>query len=235
MRSAFTPHHFVIRHSMSRIVTTLALAGALALGATAQAQQAPRPMGPPMGGAPNGIMMDGPGMGPGGGAASMLLAHTGDFKLSDAQVTRLAAIARRTSDRQRAMRASMDSMRSNVSAPAAPAPGGEVRMGPTPAMRAMAERMREQEHADLRDAIAVLTPDQQAQGWEMMARQGARGGMGAGGAPMVRRQMMQRGGPRRGAAGAQPAPPAGDRGGPPPGRAIRTRPPVNSEAPAPTR
>lgn len=185
---------------MSRFTTTLAVAGALALGATAHAQQGPRPMGPP-----NGVMMGGPGApgmrGPGGGVASMLLAHTGEFKLSDAQVTRLAAIARRTSDRQRAMRAGMDSMRNTVSAPANPAPGGDVRMGPTPAMRAMAERMRDQEHTELRDAIAILTPEQQALGWEMMMRRND-GGMRAGGAPM--RRDVARPGMRRGAGAPRP-------------------------------
>ena len=58
----------------------------------------------------------------------------------------------------------------------------------------MGEKMRDQAHAELRDAIGVLTPDQQATAWEMMAggarerRMGARGmarmggghGMGAG-------------------------------------------------------
>jgi hypothetical protein len=186
--------------------TRLAVAGALALSGTAQAQQAPRPMGPPMGGPPNAAMMA---MGPGtrGGVASMLLSHTGEFKLSDAQVTRLAAIARRTTDRHRAMQASMDSMRTNAVAPANPTPGAEGRPMPSPAMRAMAERMREQEHADLRDALAVLTPDQQALGWEMMMSRG--GGRGMGGAPaqMMRRQVMQRG--VRGRAGGPPQnPPA---------------------------
>lgn len=174
---------------MSRLYNTLAVAGAFALGVTAQAQQPPRPMGPPMAGPPNGAMMA-MAPGAGGGIASMLLSHTGEFKLSDAQVTRLAAIARRTTDRQRAMRANMDSMRTAVAAPANPAPGAEGPPMPSPAMRAMAERMREQEHSDLRDALAVLTPDQQALGWEMMmGRQGGRG-MGGAPAPMMRRQMM---------------------------------------------
>ena len=42
-------------------------------------------------------------------AASMFLAHTGELQLTDAQVTRLAAIARRSEARQKAMHARMDS------------------------------------------------------------------------------------------------------------------------------
>lgn len=174
---------------MSRFTTTLAVAGALALGAAAHAQQAPRPMGPPMTGAILGSPRA-PGMGGrAGGVASMLLAHTGAFALTDAQVTRLAALARRTADRHRAMHAGMDSMRNNVSASA---PGGHVRTGPTPAMRAMAERMRDQERAELRDAIAILTPEQQAMGWEMMMRR-SDGGMRAGGRRPMRREVARRG------------------------------------------
>lgn len=196
---------------MSRFTTTLVLAGAFALCGTAQAQRGARPMGPPMGGSPNGAMLARPAMaGTGGGVASMLLAHTGEFKLSDAQVTRLAAIARRASDRQRTMRASMDSLRASMAPPANAAPGTQSRMGASPAMRTMAERMQEQQHADLRDALAVLTPDQQAQGWEMMmARQGGRA-MGAGRPMMAGRQgTARRGAQRRSADGAGPgAPPA---------------------------
>ncbi len=178
---------------MSRITTTLAVAAAIALGGTAQAQRGQRPIGPPVGGAPSGTMIGRPGLGgPSAAVASMLLAHTGEFKLTDAQVTRLAAIARRTSDRQRATRASLDSMRSTVSAPANPAPGAVARPSPTPAMLALAERMREQEHADLRDAIAILTPEQQALGWEMMSRRGGTR-MGAGAGPGTRPARMRQG------------------------------------------
>src|SRR5512143_2978514 len=65
-----------------------------------------------------GAQTPGPRMGPAGpgrGAldnpAEFLLAQTGDLKLTDAQVTRLAAIARRSAERRRALRAQMDSMR----------------------------------------------------------------------------------------------------------------------------
>jgi hypothetical protein len=34
------------------------------------------------------------------------------------------------------------------------------------------QQAREQEHAELRDALAVLTPDQLAQAWEMVSRRG---------------------------------------------------------------
>jgi hypothetical protein len=183
---------------MSRLAVTLALAGAFAITSTAHAQQqdtsmrrpprgapnrapnaARRPMGPPGGG----MMM----MAPQLDVASMLLSHTGEFKLTDQQVTRLAAIARRSADRRQAMRASMDSMRTSRRA----SPGANATQGPPPAARAFAERMREQTHNDLRDAIAVLTVDQQAMGWEMMARRGAGG-----------RMPGFRGGPRGGMNGA---------------------------------
>jgi hypothetical protein len=192
---------------MSRLAATLALASALAITSTAHAQQqdssmrrpprgapnrapnaARRPMGPP-GGAPM--------MAPQVDVASMLLSHTGDFKLTDQQVTRLAAIARRTADRRQAMRASMDSMFASRGGQ----PGAAATQGPPPVARAFAERMREQAHNDLRDAIGVLTIDQQAMGWEMMARRGAAGRMGRfGGGPggsmngamMMRRRMGMR-------------------------------------------
>ena len=92
---------------MSRIALTLALAAVLAPAAGAQ------PGGP------------GPGRGPGPGpvpamgaprpaAASMLLAQSAELKLSDAQVTRLAAVARRTSERRTANRTALDSLRTQM-------------------------------------------------------------------------------------------------------------------------
>ena len=152
-------------------------------------------MAPPPNGAPNGPpaseAMGGPPMGPPAiDVASMLLAHTGEFKLTDQQVTRLAAIARRAADRRTAMMASVDSLRdARGAAPPAGAsagPGNSGRWTPPPGARALADRMREQTHADLRDAIAVLSVDQQAMGWEMMARRGGRG-------PAMGRRMGMRG------------------------------------------
>lgn len=138
----------------------------------------------------------GPGFGPGGpgrggaspigATADFLLAHTGDLALTDAQVVRLAAISRRTDARRKAMIARMDSAR------AAPAPGDSARprgRGLRPGAPPSAElaRARDQMHADVRDAIAVLTPDQQATAWMMIAGGPALGAMPRG--PM---------GPRRG-------------------------------------
>jgi hypothetical protein len=37
-------------------------------------------------------------------------------------------------------------------------------------MRAEAERLRQQRHTDLREALGVLTPDQQALAWEIGRR-----------------------------------------------------------------
>ncbi len=138
-------------------------------------RMAPTPGGPGAGqmgrGGPG--MMGAP-MGPDGGIASMLLAHTAELKLTDSQLSRLAAIARRTDDRHKAMRASMDSMM-RANRPQA----GTTPAQPRPMMgdqnRAMMDRMREQERTDLRDALAVLTVDQQADAW-MMRGAGARMG-----------------------------------------------------------
>ncbi|MEP7002773.1 MAG: Spy/CpxP family protein refolding chaperone, partial [bacterium] len=162
---------------MKRSSTVVALAGVLALASTAYAQPRGRAMAPPNGeaGVPAaGARMGRPPMGaPMMDVASMLLAHTGDFKLTDQQVTRLAAISRRTADRRTTMMASMDSMRAKRAA--APAPATGAPHTPPTEVRAFATKMRDQNHAELRDAIAILTPDQQAMGWEMMARQGAGG------------------------------------------------------------
>ena len=158
---------------MTRLVLALALVGVAALAPASPAQQ---PGGPPMGGM---------GMAP-GGPASMLLAHTGDLKLSDAQVTRLAAIARRASDRHMAMQAavrnSMDSMQKAMEAtpPAANGPRPRMMMPPAGA-RAQMERARQSDHDDLRDALAVLTPDQQATAFERASMRGGAGRMRRGG------------------------------------------------------
>lgn len=145
----------------------------LFLAATLGAQQ---PGGPPPGasGRPAFGMMAGvPGRGgasPVGATADFLLAHTGDLALTDAQVVRLAAISRRTGARRKALVARMDSAR----AAARPAPGdsarpGGSRRGPAGPPPAALQQARDQMHADLRDAIAVLTPDQQANAWMMIA------------------------------------------------------------------
>lgn len=169
---------------MKRLILGVALAwtaGGLTLGA----QQPGRRMG------------DGPMPGPGamgrrgggGGAiedpAQFLLAHTGEFRLTDAQVTRLAAIARRSADRRRALRAQMDSLRPQRGfAGARPDSAARDRMRQRfDQMRPAMDRLRDQSQADRRDAIAVLTPDQQAQAWERIAASGRmqRGGGGRGG------------------------------------------------------
>ena len=111
--------------------------------------------------------------------ASRFLAQTGELKLTDQQVTRLAAIARRSAERREAMRASFDSLRPTRFGP----PGAERdsvrRQGPPAGANALVTRMRDQAHADLRDALAVLNPDQLATAWGMMERRG-RAGMGGG-------------------------------------------------------
>ena len=51
-------------------------------------------------------------------------------------------------------------------------------------MHQQMEQMHEQARADLRDALAVLTPDQQAMAFEMAAHHGGPGGHGPGGPGM---------------------------------------------------
>jgi len=104
--------------------------------------------------------------GPGAPGVNMLLSQTGPLQLTDAQVVRLAAIARRAEDRHRALRTRLDSLRPRR------APGDrdstarrQREMPPTD----LFERAREASHNDLRDALAVLSPDQQARAWEMIA------------------------------------------------------------------
>jgi hypothetical protein len=137
---------------------------------------------------------------PGGGVAQQFLAHTGDLNLTDQQVVRLAAIARREHQRRSATRAAIDSARA-------------LRMRqPRDSMRPMAprfdqaaaERARGQRQADLRDALAVLSPDQLATAWQTIASRGRgraggpgmmmRGGRGAPGTPGARGARGARGG-----------------------------------------
>jgi Spy/CpxP family protein refolding chaperone len=105
-------------------------------------------------------------------AAQMLLARTGELGLTDAQVTRLAAIARRQEARRTTLRAAVDSNRRRMT----------TQPGDTAGLRAFRERMRttlererEQNQTDQRDAIAILTPDQQAKAWDMATNRGTRG------------------------------------------------------------
>ena len=174
----------------------------------------------------------------GGGAlndpAEFLLAHTGELRLTDAQVTRLAAIARRSADRRQTLRARMDSVRTQR-------PRGERPDSATRAqmrqrfeqLRPEMERLRDQSQADRRDAIAVLTPDQQAQAWERIARVGQpRGGRpDRGFAGPGRRGAGNGAAPGRPGRGGSFGPRPGDGPGPPadgrrPGR--RPRPEIES-------
>ena len=143
---------------------------------------------------PRGQMGPGPMPGPGGMGASrsgavddpaqFLLARTGELNLTDAQVTRLAAIARRSAERRRALRVQMDSLRTQPPPGAArPDSAERARMRQRfEEMRPAMQRLRDQAQADRRDAIAVLTPDQQARAWERVAASGRmhHGGMGRG-------------------------------------------------------
>ena len=143
-----------------------------------------------------GPMQGGPMSGPLTNTAEFLLSQTGELRLTDAQVTRLAAIARRSADRRRAMGARLDSLRPEHSPGGRPDSAARSQLRErAEQMRPQMERLREQLQADRRDAIAVLTADQQAQAWERVAVMG-RGTRGGAGGPGEMR--MRRGG-RRGA------------------------------------
>ena len=159
---------------MRRLALLLALALAPALHAQAPGPGPGPEAGPRGGGGRQGgpaPFARGPAFGrgmraPGGPSdiGSFLLAHTAELKLSDQQVTRLAAIARRSGDRRQAMMRAMDSLatrRPPVDSV------GRGRRAPSPAMRAETDRLRDQRRADLREALAVLTPDQLALAWEL--------------------------------------------------------------------
>lgn len=153
---------------MKMSIVRAGLAMTLVAGALAGAQGPGGPGGMP-GSGPEGRPMAG------GRAAEQFLARVGELGLSDAQVTRLAAIARRSETRRVAQRAAMDSMRTR--AMAAPADSA-ARAARRASMRATMERWRDQNQADLRDALAVLTPDQQAKAWQH--RDAGMRGMGRG-------------------------------------------------------
>lgn len=198
---------------MSRVTNILAVAGLCALASPLAAQARGRPGGPPEGGRTMGRP---PVVGPvrgGADVAEQLLARTGALRLTDQQVTRLAAIARRSADRRQTMRRSMDSL---MTARAAARPdSNRGRMGPPPEMRASADRMRDQLHGELRDALAVLTPDQLATAWELVAQRAPGAGRGFGGAPPMGPMRSRQGmlgapggagpGAPRGAAPARPS------------------------------
>jgi hypothetical protein len=146
---------------MSYVARRFAVAALFVAGSTLCAQQPmPGPGGPPPGGMAGGPMA----------GATFLLAHTGDLQLTDQQVVKLAAIARRESGRRRAMMSAVDSMRRTFT-PRRDSAGPPRR---DPQMEARLTQVREQARTDLRDAITVLTPDQQAQAWMMMSQRGGR-------------------------------------------------------------
>lgn len=102
-------------------------------------------------------------------AASMLLAHTGELQLTDAQVTKLAAIARRSEAREKAMHTRMDSVKLREHAEVmADGRGGDMRVVRMRVVE-MSDADRKAQHEDNREAFAIPTPDQLATAWELMA------------------------------------------------------------------
>jgi hypothetical protein len=148
----------------------------------------------------------GPGMaGMKGGVASMLLGQTAALMLSDQQVVRLASLARAAESQQAMMRTTMDSMHRAMMG--SHATGGAMsqmtmsqmqmsQMQMSPAMDARMKAAHEQMHANVRDALAVLTPDQLATAWESrdamdgMRMHSAMKGMGGGMQRVERREII---------------------------------------------
>jgi len=149
---------------MSRSRFLFALLAAMALAPVGVGAQEPAPALP----------VGGPG-GPGGGpplGAELLLANTGRLKLTDQQVVRLAAIARRAHQRREAARARTDSVRASAQA----APGvARDRRPLRGAEGGSPEEASAQARAELAEAIGVLTPEQQALAWEIVSGGGRRG------------------------------------------------------------
>ena len=150
--------------SSIRSVAVLSFAAAATLSAQVSGGPPPGPNGPPPAGTP-------------GGSVQFMLAHTGELDLTDAQVVKLAAIARRSEARRRSARAAMDSARTRFGPQSGPADSSARRQF-RDRMRSDFARLRDQAQADQRDAIAVLTPDQQARAWNMVSARGR--GMGGG-------------------------------------------------------
>ena len=187
----------------SAILPLLGLALCAAPAMAQSADRMPGHPGPMPGGPGHGQMMPG---GPGPDAAGMLLAATGRLHLTDAQVVRLAAIARRAEERHAAMRTSMQAAHAGAAARQAP-PDAEMAR-----MHQQMEQMHQQAQTDLRDALAVLTPDQQAMAFQMAAHHGGpagqhrRMGPGGHGGPGGPAMMRHPGGPPPPRDGAAPRP-----------------------------
>src|SRR5215203_1533019 len=133
--------------TMTRLILGVVMAcspPAVALGAPGPAGRRPGP-GPGMG---PGVTGGGPGNSAVSNPAEFLLSQTGELKLTDAQVSRLAAIARRSAARRRALRAQMDSLRPQRARGERPDSAMRARMRQQfDQMRPQMERLREQSQA----------------------------------------------------------------------------------------
>jgi hypothetical protein len=105
-------------------------------------------------------------------AASMFLARTGDLQLTDAQVTRLAAIARRAETRQNAIHARVDSAiavhhMNQMDGDGGPSATTFSRVV-LPLLTLTNAELKAQ-HEDDREAFSVVNADQLATAFELMA------------------------------------------------------------------
>jgi len=168
-------HSTEVVYRMKRLILSSVLllsSGVVALTAQGPAGRRPGP-GPIPG--PGAMRRDGSG-GAVDNPAAFLLSQTGELRLTDAQVTRLAAIARRSAERRQSLRTQMDSLRPIRPRGQRPDSAARAQMRQRmEQMRPAMTRLKDQSLADRRDAIALLTPDQQVQAWERIARMGPRG------------------------------------------------------------
>jgi hypothetical protein len=143
------------------------------------------------------------GRGPLQNAAEFLLSNSTALELSNDQVVRLAELARTSEARQQEVREQMQGVR--------PQTRDQQQIDPAvrEQMRGMMEQRRTELTSEREQAIAVLSTEQQAQAWELLASARPQRMAGRAGGPRMRNPDQQfRGGQRGGqrGPGAVPAP-----------------------------
>jgi hypothetical protein len=139
--------------------------------------------------------------GPLANPAQFLLSQTSTLELTDQQVLQLAELARAADARREALRADLQAAR-----PAQPPESNTDRSALRTRLQAAREEYRSTLERERVAAIALLTPEQQARAWELLARAGTRGAAAMRPRPDVGRSPGMRG---------RMAPPRGERPLPP--------------------
>ncbi|MEX2570897.1 MAG: Spy/CpxP family protein refolding chaperone [Gemmatimonadota bacterium] len=101
--------------------------------------------------------------GPLASSAEFLLSHTARLELTNDQVVRLAEIARQAEARRTELRASLQAARPQAQ------PTPEARLELRERMRETMESVSAEAERERGEAIAVLTAEQQARAWELLA------------------------------------------------------------------